>query len=104
MLTMPNYNSFCPPEDLVILLDEYRRAGGPKPGAEIGLARKMYIGETEADALRYRDEFEIKPSEFNRLVASFDGFWRGAISGFGRHMVVEGQPDLDEFLKNAVMV
>jgi len=50
------------------------------------------------------DEFGFKPGEFNRLVASFDGFWRGAISGFGRHMVVEGQPDLDEFLKNAVMV
>jgi phage terminase large subunit-like protein len=26
------------------------------------------------------------------------------IMAIGRHMVVEGQPDLDEFLKNAVMV
>ena len=61
-------------------------------------------GDSIVEHVAGADEFEIRPSEFNRLVASIDGFWRGAIPGFGRHMVVEGQPDLDEFLKNAVMV
>jgi alkanesulfonate monooxygenase SsuD/methylene tetrahydromethanopterin reductase-like flavin-dependent oxidoreductase (luciferase family) len=51
LLTMPNYNSFAPKEDLPALLGEYRRHGGGE-GVEIGLTRKTFIGESEDDALK----------------------------------------------------
>jgi alkanesulfonate monooxygenase SsuD/methylene tetrahydromethanopterin reductase-like flavin-dependent oxidoreductase (luciferase family) len=56
VLTMPNYQSFAPFEDLPTLLNEYRAAGGGH-GVEIGLARKTHIAETEAEALKQANQF-----------------------------------------------
>lgn len=49
MLTMPNYNSFAPFEDLPALLAEYRAAGGCR-GEDVALARKTFIAPTQEEA------------------------------------------------------
>ena len=56
MLTMPNYNSFAPFEDLDLLLAEYKNAGG-RSDVHVALARKTFIAPTEEEALRRAPAF-----------------------------------------------
>jgi alkanesulfonate monooxygenase SsuD/methylene tetrahydromethanopterin reductase-like flavin-dependent oxidoreductase (luciferase family) len=56
--TSPNFGCFAPYEDLVSLMDDFNQAqvasGHPRP--EVGLLRRVFIAESEKDALEHLDD------------------------------------------------
>jgi len=56
--TSPNFGCFAPYEDFVALMEEFNRAqkesGHPRP--EVGLLRRVFIAESEQEALKHLDD------------------------------------------------